>query len=252
MVYPQGRITTPYGGGGGASGESLDGQVRAGAAGSYMPLDSSSGSETYRSPGWDDDFQPISLSDFAALSEGLRAAREATGRSLDDLADTTRVRRQYLEALEAGEYDKLPSRPFSTGYVRAYARALGLDEETAAERFKAEAPDSAATLRAPIGGANDFVDVRRTEPRAGMAIRRPTDGLTHIGLHVQVDGLVFLVCHAGIVHSGGFVERADPVQCDRTTRAFWPRCRRTVVPRQGPHPGMARVAVQILERLAPR
>jgi hypothetical protein len=113
-------------------------------------------------PSWDDDAPPVSLADAATLAEGLRQARLATGRTLEELADTTRVKRQYLEALEEGAYDRLPSRPFSTGYVRAYARALGLDEETAAERFKAESPDGSVPLRPPVGSEIEDVKPRHT------------------------------------------------------------------------------------------
>src|SRR5215218_4509210 len=56
---------------------------------------------------------------------GIKAAREAAGLSLQDVADATRVRRQYLANLEAMDVAQLPSRPFAIGYVRAYANVLG-------------------------------------------------------------------------------------------------------------------------------
>lgn len=121
------------------------------------PLDSGTGSETYVAPVWNEDRPPVSLADAASLAEGLKAAREATGRTLTDLADITRVRREYLAALEEAAFDRLPSRPFAIGYVRAYARALGLDEETAADRFKAEHPDRSTPLQAPVGSELDDV-----------------------------------------------------------------------------------------------
>ncbi|HYF22749.1 MAG TPA: helix-turn-helix domain-containing protein [Caulobacteraceae bacterium] len=123
------------------------------------PLDSGSSTEVY-SPAWDQ-FQPVSLSDAETLADGFRAAREATGRSLQDFAEITRVRREYLSAIEEGAWGRLPSRPFSTGYVRSYARALGLDEEVAAERFKREADAREAPLEAPVGVEFDEVKSRR-------------------------------------------------------------------------------------------
>jgi cytoskeletal protein RodZ len=162
MVYPQGLFTTASINGGDGRDLGPDRLVSAGVADAMTPLDSNDGSETYIAPSWDDDVQPVSLSEAASLAEGLKAAREATGRTLEDLSDATRVRKQYLVALEEGAYDRLPSRPFSTGYVRAYARALGLDEETAAERFKTEHPDSTSTLRAPVGSELDDVKPRHT------------------------------------------------------------------------------------------
>jgi len=137
---------------------------------SDMPLDGSE-SETYAAPVWDER-PPVSLADAPTLGEGLKAARDASMRTLDQLADATRVRAEYLKALEENNWSALPSRPFSLGYVRAYARALGLDEEAAAERFKAECPDPAAKLHAPVG--SELHDVKKGSPwligLAGLAV----------------------------------------------------------------------------------
>jgi cytoskeleton protein RodZ len=81
----------------------------------------------------------------------LRAVREYRGRSIPDIAAVTRVGKPYLIALEEWNLSALPSRPFAMGYVRAYARALELDEDTAAARYKAEAPDANTELQPPIG-----------------------------------------------------------------------------------------------------
>jgi cytoskeletal protein RodZ len=124
------------------------------------PLDSGSGAEAYRSPAWAEREPAVSLNDAPTLADALRSARERSGRSHQDLAEATRVRRDYLIALEQGAWDRLPSRPFAVGYVRAYAQALGLDEETAADRFKAECPDRSAPLAAPVGSELDDVKPR--------------------------------------------------------------------------------------------
>lgn len=104
-----------------------------------------------------------SIDDFPTLGAGLRAMREASGRSLIEYSVQTRVHTRLLRALEEGDFSALPSRVFSIGYVRAYANALGLDEQSAIERFKRESPDSSVPLQAPIGIA--FQDVRRYSPR---------------------------------------------------------------------------------------
>lgn len=94
---------------------------------------------------------------FQTAGAMLRAAREAQGRTLPQLAEVTRVRRAYLQAIEDMRPDLLPSRPFAVGYAKAYARALGLDAEDLAERFKTELPGGAEgpALRAPVGVANE-------------------------------------------------------------------------------------------------
>ena len=132
-----------------------------------MALDTGNVPDEFRShPEWKD-LVP-SISDAATLGAGLRATREASGRSLAELTVATRVHTRYLIALEEGDFSALPSRVFATGYVRAYAEALGLDEQLAVERFKRESPDGSVPLQAPAGVA--FEDVRRYSPRVIVAI----------------------------------------------------------------------------------
>lgn len=104
------------------------------------------------------------------LGDALRAAREAGGRSMAELAVVTRVPPRYLTAIEQNDFSVLPNRVFSIGYVRAYAGALGLDEQAAVERFKRETPDPSVPLQAPVGVA--FEDVKRNSPRiiAGVCV----------------------------------------------------------------------------------
>jgi transcriptional regulator with XRE-family HTH domain len=103
------------------------------------------------------------MSDGVGLGGALRGLREARGLTLQDIADVTRVRRAYLSALEEMRLDQLPSRPFVIGYVRAYAQALGIDQDDAVAKFKQTAPCNAEPLRPPVG-------VRRQgDPRISVA-----------------------------------------------------------------------------------
>ncbi|WP_312162293.1 helix-turn-helix domain-containing protein [Phenylobacterium sp.] len=85
------------------------------------------------------------------IGAALKAAREFRGLNLQELADSTRIRRSYLAAIEEMRLDELPSRPFTIGYIRAYAAALGLDGDAAVERFRRDEPIPDTALRAPIG-----------------------------------------------------------------------------------------------------
>lgn len=58
----------------------------------------------------------------------LRAAREAQGLSMQDVATRTRIAQRQLEAIERDDYAALPGIPYAVGFARAYARAVGLDE----------------------------------------------------------------------------------------------------------------------------
>jgi cytoskeleton protein RodZ len=92
-----------------------------------------------------------SLETAESLGAAFRIRREARGQDLEHLSLATRIRPQYLAAIEAMRLDELPSRPFAIGYVRAYASALGLDPEEAAERYKHEAPERDPVRAAPVG-----------------------------------------------------------------------------------------------------
>ena len=88
---------------------------------------------------------------YDTLGAYLRAVREHRGLTLNELAAATRIRRLYLAAIEDRDRSALPSRPFAIGYVRAYARALGLDGEGAVQRFKVDWPETDEPLRNPVG-----------------------------------------------------------------------------------------------------
>jgi cytoskeleton protein RodZ len=66
-----------------------------------------------------------------AFGEGLRRERELRGISLDDIAATTKIGTRLLRALEEEQFDLLPGGIFNKGYVRAYAKYVGIDEEKA-------------------------------------------------------------------------------------------------------------------------
>ena len=59
----------------------------------------------------------------------LRATREARGEALEAAAATLCIRPAYLMALEAGNLEILPGRPYAVGFLRSYATHLGLDAE---------------------------------------------------------------------------------------------------------------------------
>lgn len=69
----------------------------------------------------------------------LRARRESMGLSTADLAKTLRIRQIYIDALEEGRTELLPGSAYAFGFVRTYARFVGMDGERAVQQFKDEA-----------------------------------------------------------------------------------------------------------------
>jgi cytoskeletal protein RodZ len=73
----------------------------------------------------------------AELGQRLRQARESLGLSLDDVEESTRIRRVFIEALEEDRFDALPGAVYARGFLRNYARLLGLDAGELLQEFEA-------------------------------------------------------------------------------------------------------------------
>ena len=115
-----------------------------------MPLDTGAVTETVRVAEAPAAGPPV-FDAAPSVGAALRAMRLYLGLSLESVADTTRIRKSYLQAIEAMAPDQLPPRPFAIGYVRAYAQTLGLDVDATVRRYRAEVPDPEQALRAPVG-----------------------------------------------------------------------------------------------------
>jgi len=69
------------------------------------------------------------------LGQYFSHARQEKGWTLDQAAAKTRIQLQYLKAVEEDNYTLLPEEVFAKGFVRSYARMLGLDEMEVMHRF---------------------------------------------------------------------------------------------------------------------
>lgn len=65
----------------------------------------------------------------------LRQARESNGWSLAEVALKLNLTTTSLANLEAGAFDKLPGHTFARGYIRAYAKLLGIDQAVLVQEF---------------------------------------------------------------------------------------------------------------------
>lgn len=69
------------------------------------------------------------------LGDYLKQARKKKGLSLEQLSSRTKIQEHHLIALESEDFANLPAKVFAKGFVRSYAKALGLEEEEALQRF---------------------------------------------------------------------------------------------------------------------
>ena len=60
----------------------------------------------------------------------LNQARIAANLGLRDIADRTKISQRFLTAIENDDFSALPGRVYIVGFTKAFARAVGLDEES--------------------------------------------------------------------------------------------------------------------------
>jgi cytoskeletal protein RodZ len=69
------------------------------------------------------------------LGEKLRQAREARGISISEVAEQTRISALYLEAIENNDYRTLPGGIFNKGFLKSFAKFVGVDENEALQDY---------------------------------------------------------------------------------------------------------------------
>ena len=70
------------------------------------------------------------------LGAYLKRERELRRISLSELSEQTRIKSEYLEAIEADRFEKIPGMTFARGYLKAYASYVGLNPEEVLLRFE--------------------------------------------------------------------------------------------------------------------
>ena len=96
----------------------------------------------------------------------LAEARAAAGRELADLARETRVPLRHLMAIEADDHEALPALPYALGFVKTFARSVGLNPESVGAQFRAE---TRLTPHVPSAPNLEPLDESRL-PSQGLAV----------------------------------------------------------------------------------
>jgi len=69
---------------------------------------------------------------------GLSTIRRNRGISLQQIAESTKISVRSLEAIEKGEFSKLPGGIYNTSYIKQYARAIDYDESALLDLYQRE------------------------------------------------------------------------------------------------------------------
>ncbi|MCG6118376.1 MAG: DUF4115 domain-containing protein [Aquimonas sp.] len=109
-----------------------------------------------------------------SLGARLRARREASGRSVSELAAELKLKVQIIEAIERDELDLLGAPVFTRGYLASYAKAVGLPSVVVESAAPPPQPTSAPAL------------VSHTGSRHGARIGRYTSRLSNVLLTAAI------------------------------------------------------------------
>jgi cytoskeletal protein RodZ len=74
----------------------------------------------------------------ASFGESLRRERELRGVTLREVSEATKINVRYLEALERNEFDHLPGGVFIKGFIKSYARYIGVDDSEMINAYEFE------------------------------------------------------------------------------------------------------------------
>lgn len=107
----------------------------------------------------------------ASFGERLKQEREKRGMSLEEVAGATKISVRHLRALEQEKFNLMPGGIFNRGFVRSYAKHLGLDDEQVVADYREAAGES--------GPAPDATQAPATAPKdATVPVQPQREGTT--------------------------------------------------------------------------
>lgn len=122
------------------------------------------------------------------LGEKLREAREERGISISEVAEQTRISSLYISSIEKDDYKPLPGGIFNKGFVKSYAKFIGIDEHEALQ-------DYARIITETEG--RDEGDLRKYRPEVltddNSSSMVPTIIFAGIILALMTGGILFVV-----------------------------------------------------------
>ncbi len=125
------------------------------------------------------------------IGSQLRQAREARGLSLEQIQKATRIKRAFLEAIEADRFEDLPGPVQARGFVRSYANHVGLDPETLLAQVDGALPETGPSPHRPSEAAGAF--------RSGSAPAAPSESSLPLPLPILIVGVIVLFVIGGLL-----------------------------------------------------
>src|SRR5699024_8793629 len=80
------------------------------------------------------------------IGDRLKEARESHNISLDDLQESTKIQKRYLQAIEDGNFNLLPGTFYDKAFIKEYALAVDLDPTALLDEHRDEIPETNGQL----------------------------------------------------------------------------------------------------------
>ena len=116
-----------------------------------------------------------------SFGENLKLEREKRKMTLEQISSSTKISTRMLQALEEEKFTQLPGGIFNKGFVRAYARTLGIDEDQAVADYL-EASGDAPTVQIEPG----FRENPRESPAHAAPLRITDDNSGRLEIRAEV------------------------------------------------------------------
>jgi transcriptional regulator with XRE-family HTH domain len=131
------------------------------------------------------------------LGQILREARETKGFSLAEVQERIRINAKFLKALENGEYETLPTPIHVRGFLRNYARFLGLDPQPLLDRYELNQRHRLAPVMAMT--ENDITPRTPLPPRPDQPFFNPVNVEVNDGQRNNAESILRLVIILALV-----------------------------------------------------
>ena len=126
------------------------------------------------------------------LGEKLRQAREEGGLTLADVAEQTHISSLYLEAIEHDDYKILPGGIFNKGFIKSYAKFVGIDEQEALMDYQSQLARTEGAAP-PESEQRTYRPEVLTDDHSGSML--PTIIVAALVLALMTGGILYLVSY---------------------------------------------------------
>ncbi len=130
------------------------------------------------------------------LGQYLRRERESREVSLEEISRGTRISRPYLQALEKDDFKSITQQEFILGFLKGYARYLGLDTEEVLKRYRFQrelASRKEVFQQLPLFPSSSVPAEETKEPTISERCRQRFQGRKGFPLSIIVQVIIILI-----------------------------------------------------------